>query len=1082
MKKLFTLFKKKKKLLFIATFLLSIISVSTSWAQTAIFNPSMSITPYGSVNSNGSEGYANSIDNNINTKFLDNNSSDGIGFTVNLGDVSKIASSISVTTANDTPGRDPKNYEVLGSNDGSNFTSIATGIIQCISTRFSTRFYCFENSTAYKYYRVNFTNSCSGGIFQFAEVQLYTPGPGIGGSVSANQSISGVISTTPSGEANLNSGSFVQIMPAVYDFDNDSFTPGQTAAQSFKTSNNVILNAIKINVAEVITAGSYTLTIFQGEGTSGTELMNQVVSITNSGTNTFALDATLALIGEQSYTFKLETSDGNAKFNWINSSGSDYSSGSGYTNGNNNNSDFNFQLVYQNNVNWQSVTLTGFFGGIQKWQKASDSIFSTPIDIPSISATLEPYLVGDILQTTYFRAVVGCSSVYSDYVTIAVISTNTTNTTTETACASYTWSVNGTTYITSGTYTSVMGSNTEILNLTINTPPLAPTAPTTPTGTTTICSGSSLVLTASAGTTYLWSNGATTESITVTTAGNYSVRVTNANGCQSAVSAATEVRVTTTWTGAVSTAWNTAGNWSCDAVPDSITDVTIAATTNQPVISSDVAIKTVTLNTGTSLTISTGFDLTVTNYIHNSGTLTVENNANLIQIDAVTNTGNIIVKRKSAPIVRLDHTLWSAPVTGQNLFSFSPATLTNRFYTYATSSNAYINTGLNASSTFEAGKGFAIRAPNNQSTVAPIPWEGTFTGVPNNGTIPFTLNATIPGYNLVGNPYPSTIDAVAFVAANPNITGTLYFYAHSLSMNANGVFPEGTNYAVWNSTGPAASTSSVLQPTPAVPNGIIQVGQGFFVKATGAGTINFTNAMRVTNNANQFLRSTTVEKNRLWLNLKTGTGTDINQILVGYITGATQGVESNYDGLSFGNTGSFLSSKIDGADYAIQGRSLPFDSSDIVPLGFKAATAGNYTIALTNSDGLFAGNQEVFLQDNLMGITHDIIGSAYSFSSQVGTFDARFALVYTNTLGVEESNFAPNSVKVYKEGEWFRVKTNGIVMQEVRVFDLAGRLIFKQSGINDSKTLLEGLSQVNQMLLVKIISQENQTITVKVIN
>jgi hypothetical protein len=570
-------------------------------------------------------------------------------------------------------------------------------------------------------------------------------------------------------------------------------------------------------------------------------------------------------------------------------------------------------------------------------------------------------------------------------------------------------------------------------------------------------------------------SGVKTATVTITSddcdESAYTFSVRGSGGC-----------LTATWTGAISTAWNTAGNWSCGAVPDSITDVTIAATTNQPVISSDVAIKTITLNTGTSLTVPTGLNLTVTNYIHNSGTLTVENNANLIQIDAVTNTGNIIVKRKSAPIVRLDHTLWSAPVTGQNLFAFSPATLTNRFYTYATSSNAYVNTGLNASSTFEAGKGFAIRAPNNQSTVAPIPWEGTFTGVPNNGTIPFTLNATIPGYNLVGNPYPSTIDAVAFVAANPNITGTLYFYAHSLSMNANGVFPQGTNYAVWNSTGPTASTSSVLQPTPEIPNGIIQVGQGFFVKATVAGTINFTNAMRVTNNANQFLRSTTVEKNRLWLNLKTGTGTDINQILVGYITGATQGVESNYDGLSFGNTGSFLSSKIDGADYAIQGRSLPFDSSDIVPLGFKASTAGNYTIALTNSDGLFDGNQEVFLQDNLMGITHDIIGSAYSFSSQIGTFDARFSLVYTNTLGVDESNFAPNSVKVYKEGEWFRVKTNGIVMQEVRVFDLAGRLIFKQSGINDSTTLLEGLSQVNQMLLVKIISQENQTITVKVIN
>ena len=203
---------------------------------------------------------------------------------------------------------------------------------------------------------------------------------------------------------------------------------------------------------------------------------------------------------------------------------------------------------------------------------------------------------------------------------------------------------------------------------------------------------------------------------------------------------------------------------------------------------------------------------------------------------------------------------------------------------------------------------------------------------------------------------------------------------------------------------------------------------------------------------------------------------------MGYITGATRGVDRNYDGLSFGNTGSYLSSKIAGDDYAIQGRSLPFDSSDEVPLGFKADTAGIYKIALTNSDGLFTGNQEVFLQDNLIGITHNIKGAAYSFSSQTGTFNARFSLVYAKTLGSDSSIFVPNSVQVYKEGEWFRVKTNGITMQEVSVFDMAGRLIFKQSGINDITTLLEGLSQVNEAMLVKIVSQDNQTVTVKVIN
>ena len=60
-------------------------------------------------------------------------------------------------------------------------------------------------------------------------------------------------------------------------------------------------------------------------------------------------------------------------------------------------------------------------------------------------------------------------------------------------------------------------------------------------GNTTFCQGGSVVLTASAGASYLWSNGATSQSITVTAGGIYSVTVTNALGCSTA---STSVSVT----------------------------------------------------------------------------------------------------------------------------------------------------------------------------------------------------------------------------------------------------------------------------------------------------------------------------------------------------------------------------------------------------------------------------------------------------------------------------------------------------------------------------------------------------------
>lgn len=74
-------------------------------------------------------------------------------------------------------------------------------------------------------------------------------------------------------------------------------------------------------------------------------------------------------------------------------------------------------------------------------------------------------------------------------------------------------------------------------------PIVIPVPTITASGATTICQGGSVTLTASSGSSYLWSNGATTPSITVNTAGSYTVTVTT-GGC-SGTSAATNVTVTT---------------------------------------------------------------------------------------------------------------------------------------------------------------------------------------------------------------------------------------------------------------------------------------------------------------------------------------------------------------------------------------------------------------------------------------------------------------------------------------------------------------------------------------------------------
>jgi YVTN family beta-propeller protein len=63
----------------------------------------------------------------------------------------------SLTSANDSPGRDPKDFTLQGSNDGSTWTDLDKRTGQRFDSRYITKSYTFTNTTAYRYYRLNVT-------------------------------------------------------------------------------------------------------------------------------------------------------------------------------------------------------------------------------------------------------------------------------------------------------------------------------------------------------------------------------------------------------------------------------------------------------------------------------------------------------------------------------------------------------------------------------------------------------------------------------------------------------------------------------------------------------------------------------------------------------------------------------------------------------------------------------------------------------------------------------------------------------------------------------------------------------------
>jgi hypothetical protein len=476
--------------------------------------------------------------------------------------------------------------------------------------------------------------------------------------------------------------------------------------------------------------------------------------------------------------------------------------------------------------------------------------------------------------------------------------------------------------------------------------------------------------------------------------------------------------------------------------------------------------------------------------VETNSSLTQHNNVNIIQVDpSAINSGSIQVDRNSATIVRLDHTLWSSPVSSQNIYNFSPETLPYRIYTYDTDTDTYLSSTLSDNSNFIAGTGYAIRAPNNFSSTIYNEWTGSFTGVPHNGTYTFDMAYTpTHNFNLVGNPFPSTIDATTFIEENNTvIEGTLYFYEHTLSMDSNGVFPTGTNYATWNATGGTAATAVAIESpayhTPAViPNGSIQVGQGFFVSSKNNGVLNFNNSQRINDQNHQFLRVTNPEKSRLWINIGSENDVDINQILIGYLDGATLNTDSNYDGKSFGNIGSYLYSIIGSEKFAIQGRPLPFERTDEVPLGWICTTAGQYKITLSDWDGIFLTEQTAFIRDQLTGTTTDLKLTPYTFTSETGVFNNRFTLVYKESLTTIDQPIDSKNILVFKENGYYHVITKGSLIKNISIFDMLGRLVYKVNDINSESILIKEIHQTKEILLLKIVDDKLQTYYRKILN
>ena len=112
--------------------------------------------------------------------------------------------------------------------------------------------------------------------------------------------------------------------------------------------------------------------------------------------------------------------------------------------------------------------------------------------------------------------------------------------------------------------------------------------------------------------------------------------------------------------------------------------------------------------------------------------------------------------------------------------------------------------------------------------------------------------------------------------------------------------------------------------------------------------------------------------------------------------------------------------------------------------------------------------EDVYLEDKLLNVFHNLKQSAYSFATTAGTFDNRFVLRYNDgtALGNDDHELENDDLIAYKSETGIVVKSKNSGLEKVVLYDVAGRRLFGPHGLIIAKITLEG----NRVLQRKIIN------------
>jgi hypothetical protein len=409
------------------------------------------------------------------------------------------------------------------------------------------------------------------------------------------------------------------------------------------------------------------------------------------------------------------------------------------------------------------------------------------------------------------------------------------------------------------------------------------------------------------------------------------------------------------------------------------------------------------------------------------------------------------------------------------------------------------------------GEGFTMKGVSNTNGSVSQEQNYVFNGKPNNGDINLDLNAN--NDYLVGNPYPSAIDAQQFILDNGptidgtgNTTGTLYFWEH-WGGGSHYLAEYQGGYATYNLSGgvPAASKASAdpdVEQSSMVgtktPGRYIPVGQGFFVVGEATGKINFNNGQRSfikeSGSSSVFMRGTTNtntndseinEDSRIKIRLGLNSvNTMHRQLLLTVDDRATMGYDWGFDGALNEVIMDDMYWMIDNDKYVIQGIDEIDESQTILPLGIKTSSDGINSIKI---DGLENVPEylDILLYDNVTEVYNDLRVADYSLELLTGEYLERFSLVFSVQGSLSVTDVELESLSLY-----YALNRNNIVilnprnaeLKQIELFNITGQSVYVNEKLWKGSYNEYKIENLNTgTYVVKLSTVDNNTITKKII-